>query len=93
MCMWNERLYFQPYSCLKLCSVNAESTPSRSLTIALKAMRQMIAVTSMYDHAFHAFAVKLAGGWAGAMVLARSLHLFEELVLHFGGFFPSPGLE
>ena len=36
----------------------------------LKTMRQMVAVTSMDDHAFHAFAVKLAGGWASAMVLA-----------------------
>jgi hypothetical protein len=33
-------------------------------------MRQMIAVTSMDDHAFHAFAVKLASGWACAMILA-----------------------
>jgi hypothetical protein len=33
-------------------------------------MRQMIAVTPMNDHAFHALAVKLAGGWASAMVLA-----------------------
>jgi ABC-type microcin C transport system duplicated ATPase subunit YejF len=56
-------------------------------------MRQMIAVASMDNHTLNAFPVEFAGRRAGAMVLARSLHLFEKLVLQFGCFFPFPLLE
>ena len=47
----------------------------------LKAVRQMVAVASVNDHAFHAFSVEPAINWAAAMIDAGFFNLSKKLLL------------